>query len=178
MTTTPRIAARDTFAFDWYLFKVDLLMAGLPNSYVSTIRKDLRRELKEAAREQGMRAAIQDLGPAQVLAHNYREAYGRPVPRVWAGIIAFAVILYGWLLGVISLCEGLIASAEQLHVTTPTTVTHDWLFVHARLNATPEGIESFGFTLEGLGLIGFLATLIIVPFICAKGWRAWNKHQP
>ncbi|WP_019147101.1 hypothetical protein [Timonella senegalensis] len=173
MNEFPRMSVRDTLARDRYLFRLDLLLAGMPNKKVAEIRKDLRIELARAAQDGEFRQALAGLGPVNVLASNYLEAHGRKVPRVWAGLVAFAVLLYGWLLGVISLIEGLYSAADQIRPDATVEVVRNWLFVQARVVAGPEGVDSIGFSLSGWGLLGWLAVLVIVPLICASVWRAW-----
>lgn len=171
-----RLNAKETLAFDWYFFKLDLLLAGMPNKQVKEIKRDLKNAVLETATEgnKTIKEALADLGSTTSVASNYLEAFGRPVPRVWAGILAFAVLLYGWLLGVISLLEGMHDTARALEVSSSQTITSNWLFVSAFAEVGPTGIDGFGFTISGWNLLGFLAVMIIIPLMCARIWRVWR----
>ena len=175
--TEKRLSARDTFAMDWYFFKLDLLLAGLPNKQVKSINRDLKQSIAEAVAdgETTVSTALEDLGSTGFVAQNYLDAHGKPVPRVWAGIVAFAVLLYGWLLGVISLLEGMHDVASALVVSETQTITSNWLFVNAHVEVTPSGVDAFGFAMSGWNMVGFLAMLVVIPLISARIWRAWSK---
>lgn len=172
---THKLSARDTFALDWYFFKLDLLLAGMREKHAKAIKKELKAGVLESIADRPMKDALAELGPVNVLASNYLEAYGKPVPRVWAGIVAFGVLLYGWLLGVISILEGMHTTISALDVAAQQTVTKQWLLADIYAEVGPQGIESFGFEVQGWNLVLLLAVFIGIPLICARVWRAWKK---
>jgi hypothetical protein len=160
---------------EWYLFTLELHLAGMPDKKVKEIKQGLRGELTAAAQDVGMRGAIRQAGNVRVIAAEYLDAHGTKVPRVWAGSVALAVLLYGWLLAVISHLDGMINAVEQFDVVAPTTVTSTWLLSEFYVEVSDDGIEAFG-------LIGTTQTLVVtlsvfagISLIVARIWRVWIR---
>lgn len=160
---------------EWYLFKVTMVIAGLPGRHAKEIIAELRGEIDAAAADIGLKRALDQLGPARVLSHGYLDGYGKSVPRVYAGLIAFAVLLYGWLFGVISHLEGMVNVAGSLEVSEPRTITSQWLLNTFYVEVDAEGIGAFGFQSGTVSILVTLAIFVIVPLIFARFWRVWHK---
>lgn len=171
-TVSPvKLSAPDRFALNRYLTRLSLHIIGLPHRMEREIRHQLRIDISDAAAEQGMAQALQELGPPRVLAHEYLSAYGRPVPKLWTGIIVFALMLYGGLFAMISVLDGLIDGALAANPEATVEISKNWLASQAQVSFTDGVIDSMGFTITPLGI----ALLILVPLITARPWRALRK---
>ncbi len=160
---------------EWYLFTLELHLAGMPDKKVKEIKQGLRGELTAAAQDVGMRGAIRQAGNVRVIAAEYLDAHGTKVPRVWAGSIALAVLLYGWLLAVISHLDGMINAVEQFDVVAPTTVTSRWLLSEFYVEVSADGIEAFGLIGTTQTLVVTLAVFAVVSLAVARVWRVWIR---
>lgn len=174
---------------EWYLFKLVNILAGLPGKQAQQTVDSLRGELTTAAYEVGMKEAINQIGPARVLGQEYLDAHGKPVPRVYAGLIAFAILLYGWLFAVISHLEGMINTAQGFISATaatgesagsalaaePITLTSRWLLNDFYVTVSGSEVEAFGIKGDTLSLVVTLAVFIVIPLIFARVWRAWQR---
>lgn len=94
-------AARLTLPDRWrrwsYLQDVDLWLSVLPGARRRAILRELQAGLADAARERGMRAAIEDLGPARPLARGYLDVEPTDRPIWYQGAIAAMVVGFVWL---------------------------------------------------------------------------------
>lgn len=175
-TTTTRTRLTDTVRREAYLTRLSLFLDDLPRNRRRTIYRDLRADLAAAADEGGMAAAVRGLGPATVLAHGYREAEGRPLPRWTLGSLVAGGIATLWLLTTLTYAIGLLdASASALsRGAAPVTTTGSFLWTGITARATP---ESLSIESSGIGVLVMLAVCGIVAFLVARGWRAWRTEQ-
>ena len=97
-----------------YVIKVDFLAQDVPGGYRKEMRRELRSDLTTAAVDVGMSRAVEDLGPASVLADQFTVAEGRKLPHWWTGSITFAVILYAWVGMLAATADALTNAAAQL----------------------------------------------------------------
>ncbi len=173
--TESALSFTDKVRREWYLFVLDLQLAGMPSKKLTSIEQELRGELTAAARDVGMRQAIRQAGRPRVIAAEYLDAHGTKVPRVWAGSVALAVLLYGWLLAVISHLDGMISAVEQLDVTTPTTVTSRWLLSEFYVEVSADGIDAFGLIGTTQTIVVTIAVFAVVSLAVARIWRVWTR---
>jgi hypothetical protein len=173
-TTRDRTPATDVLRREAYLARLSLFLDDLPRARRRAIYRDLRAELSAAAQDGGMTAAVRDLGPAAVLAHEYREAEGRPLPRWTLGALVAGGVVVLWVFTTLTYAMGLLdasrsASAESDAAVT-TTGSYLWNDITARSSADSIWVESSG--------IGFLLMLVaygVITFVVARGWRAWQR---
>ncbi|MEP7793619.1 hypothetical protein [Sanguibacter sp. 25GB23B1] len=173
-TTRTRTPLVDVLRREAYLARLSLFMDDLPRARRRSIYRDLRAELTAAADDSGMTGAVRDLGPAAVLAHGYREAEGRPLPRWTLGALVAGGVVALWVFTTLTYAMGLLdasrsATAEG-DATVVTTGSYLWNDITARSSADSISVESTG--------IGFLLMLVaygVVTFVVARGWRAWTR---
>lgn len=169
-TTSPSIAAR--LQREWFLTKLSLHLEDIPSSDRRAIQADLRADLAEAAQAHGMRAAIIDLSPVAVLAHDYRTAQGRKLPQWWVGglvagflaaLAACMTLAYTWgLLDAVGGSAGAVTTAHGSFLGTRVSVE----------NAAGSLSASF----EGAGPLVGLVLCFAVFFVAARGWRLWARR--
>lgn len=168
---------RLTLADRWrryrYLFVLELYLDGLPRAQQRTILSDLKASLAEAARDVGMRQAVEDLGPARSLARDFQDAVDRPRPTwnigaltavlTW-GVLAFLALAY--IFGAIdALIQQGSGTAEINFLGLPMTA---W--------ASPKslGVEfSVGATRVPWAQ---LAVIGLAFAMGSKVWRLWVRH--
>lgn len=175
-TTTTRTTITDTVRREAYLARLSLFLDDLPRRRRRTIYRDLRADLTAAADESGMAAAVRGLGPASVLAHGYREAEGRPLPRWTLGSLVAGGIATLWLLTTLTYAFGLLDASSSAHTPggAPVTTTGSYLWTDITARATPEALSVES---SGVGLLVMLAVCGVVAFLVARGWRAWRSGR-
>lgn len=173
MTTdsTVKLSLLDKFALNRYLTRLSLHIIGLPHRMERDIRHQLRIDISDAAQDVGMAQALRNLGAPQVLAHEYLQAHGHPVPKVWTGLVVFALMLYGGLFAMISVIDGLIDGALAADPAATVEISKSWLASQAQVSFADGVTNSIGFTITPLGI----ALLILVPLIAARPWRALRR---
>lgn len=171
MTTvnTSRLSLVGKIRRDWYLTRLSVHIVGLPHRYEQSTRRQLRIDISDSAHDRGMSQALKELGPPRVLAHEFLEAYGRPVPKVWTGIVVFGLMLYGGLFALISVTEGLIDGALTADPNATLSVSKSWLGSMVEVDLTNGFLDSMGFTITPLAI----ALLIVVPLVSTQFWRVW-----
>ena len=172
---TAHLRLTDRLSREWYVIKVELLAQDVPSGYRKERRRELRSDLTAAAADVGMTQAVRDLGPASVLAHQLNLAEGRKLPRVWTGVITFAVILYAWAGMMMATSYALIEAARQLGGDRVVTVHASWVGTNVVVTNGPHHLSG---QLEVSGLT--LAFLIVVPLLAARTWRyrpAWLQRR-
>lgn len=164
--TARKLRLMDRVRRDWYVFKVDFHAQDVPGGYRKAMRRELRSDLTAAATDVGMSEALEDVGPASVLAHQYKLAEGRRLPHVWTGVIAFAIILYAWAGMVVAALNSLTDAATQLGGKGTVTVHTLWL-------GTTVSVTHGQRLLSGWVEFSWptLVVLIVVPLIAARAWR-------
>jgi hypothetical protein len=159
---------------EWYVVKVDFHAQDVPAGYRKELRRELRSDLVAAATDLGMSKAIRDVGPASVLAHQYKLAEGRRLPHVWTGIITFSILLYAWAGMAMAATNAITDGATQLGGDRTVTVHTTWLW--ANITVTQGERLSAGVELSW----PILVVLVIVPLIAARAWRyrpAWLQRR-
>ena len=172
---TAHLRLTDRLSREWYVIKVELLAQDVPSGYRKERRRELRSDLTAAAADVGMTQAVRDLGPASVLAHQLNLAEWRKLPRVWTGVITFAVILYAWAGMMMATSYALIEAARQLGGDRVVTVHASWVGTNVVVTNGPHHLSG---QLEVSGLT--LAFLIVVPLLAARTWRyrpAWLQRR-
>lgn len=164
----------DRLRRDWYVSKVDFHAQDVPAGHRKGLRRELRSDLTAAAGDVGMSRAVEDLGPASALAHEFVLAQGRRLPHVWTGILTFAVILFGWAGMVLATLNALTNAAEQIGGDRTVSVHADWLGTTITITHGP--------TLAGAIEFSFLtvAVFVLIPLIAARAWRyrpAWLQRR-
>ena len=169
-TTSPRII--DRLRREWFLTKLSLHLEDLPRRDRRAIYADLRADLTDAAHVHGMRGAIADLGPSALLAHDYRTAQGRKLPRWWvgglvAGFLA-ALMVFMLLAYTVGLLDAVAGSGG-----TMTSAEGSFFWTRVSVEYTPEALSS---SFEGVGpLVGLVLTFATF-FVAARGWRLWSRR--
>lgn len=172
MPTTTSPSPIDSLRREWFLTKLSFHLEDLPRRDRRAIYADLRADLTDAAREHGMRTAIADLGPSARLAHDYRAAQGRKLPRWWVGglvagflaaLLMFMLLAYSvGMLDAVASSDGAMTSADGSFFWTRVSVEY-----------TPEALSS---SFEGVGpLVGLVLTFATF-FVAARGWRLWSRR--
>lgn len=175
MTTadTRTLSFVDKIRRDWYLARLSLHIVGLPQKSEQSTRRQLRIDITDSAQDRGMSQALSELGPPRVLAHEFLEAYGRPVPKVWTGVVVFALMLYGGLFALISVMEGLISGALAADPNATASLSKSWLGSVVEVDIRNGLLDSMGFSITPLAL----GLLVLVPLLCTQFWRVWRKPQ-
>ncbi|XBH20602.1 hypothetical protein V5R04_10185 [Jonesiaceae bacterium BS-20] len=173
MTTVPtvKLSLPDKFAMNRYLTRLSLHIVGLPHRMERDIRHQLRIDITDAAQDIGMAQALKNLGTPRILAHDYLQAHGRPVPKVWTGLVVFALVLYGGLFAMISVLDGLIDGALAADPAATVAISKTWLLSTAEVQMTNGTLDNFGFTMTWWGLL----LLFLVPLVATRFWRVWTK---
>lgn len=174
-TTRARTPMTDVLRREAYLARLSFFMDDLPRARRRSIYRDLRAEVTAAAHDDGMTAAVRDLGPAAVLAHGYREAEGRPLPRWTLGALVAGGVVVLWVFTTLTYAMGLLdasraAVADGAPGVTTTTGTYLWNDITARSSVDAISVES-----SGVGFLLMLAVYGVVTFVVARGWRAWSR---
>ena len=149
----------------WYVTKVDFLAQDVPGGYRKGRRRELRSDLAAAATDVGMSQAIKDLGPASVLAHQFKLAEGRKLPHWWTGVITFTIVLYAWVGMAMATVNALTNAAEQLAGDRTVTVHSAWL--GANVTVTHGELLSAGVGFSLLTVVVF----IVISLVAARVWR-------
>lgn len=170
-TTTRDLRPLDKVRRSWFLARLSMRLVGLPGRMERDIRSQLKVDITDAATEHGMAQALAQLGRPHILAEEYLSAHGRPVPKVWTGIVVFALITYGGLFAMISVIEGLVDGALAANPAATVEISKTWLLSRAEVKMTDGILDSLGFTLTGWGLL----VLFLVPLVCTRFWRMWAK---
>ena len=175
MTTvnTSKLSTVDRIRRDLYLTRLSVHIVGLPHKAEQSTRRQLRIDISDSAQDRGMSQALNELGPPRVLAHEFLEAYGRPVPKVWTGVVVFGLMLYGGLFALISVMEGLISGALAADPNATLSMSKPWLGSMVEVDITNGLLDSMGFTITPLAI----AILILVPLACTQFWRVWMKPK-
>lgn len=173
MPTTTRAPLADTIRREWFLTTLSLHLEDLPGRDRRAIHADLRADLADAARAQGMRAAIADLGPAATLAQGYRTAQGRKLPRWWVGGLAAGItavlgtsMLLAYTLGLLDAVES--AAGDM------TTAHGSFFWTQVSVENTSGALSA---SFEGTGPLIGLALFFTVFFVAARGWRLWTRRS-
>ena len=172
-STSTRVPVTDLLRREAYLTRLSFFMDDLPRSRRRAIYRDLRADLTAAASDDGMTAAVRDLGPAAVLAHGYREAEGRPLPRWTLGSLVAGGVAALWILTTLAYAMGLLdapASAGTSDDRVTTTGSFLWNDITAHSSPAALWVES-----SGVGFLVMLAVCGVVAFLVARGWRAWQR---
>lgn len=174
MTATRTRSLVDTLRREAYLTRLSLFLDDLPRARRRAIYRDLRTELTAAAGDTGMAAAVRDLGPASVLAHGYRDAEGRPLPRWTLGALAAGSVAILWVLTTLTYAMGLLDAAGSARApgaaATITTGTFLWNDIRTSSSAAALSVES-----TGPGFLVMIAVCAVVAFTVARGWRSWRR---
>jgi hypothetical protein len=165
----------DRIRRDWYVLKVDFHAQDVPGGYRKGLRRELRSDLTAAAADVGMSKAVEDLGPASALAHQFKLAEGRKLPHVWTGIITFTIITYAWAGMMMATVNALTDAAEQLGGGRNVDVQSTWLGATATVTHGDSLSAGIDFSLLTV------AVIIGISLIAARAWRyrpAWlQRHQ-
>ncbi len=172
---TTHLRLTDRIRREWYVSKVDFLAQDVPGGYRKGLRQELRSDLSAAAADVGMSQAVQDLGPASVLAYQFKLAEGRKLPHVWTGMITFTIMLYAWAGMAMATMNALTDAAEQLGGGRTVTVHSTWLGAAVTVSQGSRLISgSIAFS-----LLTF-AVMIVVSLLAARIWRyrpAWLQRR-
>jgi hypothetical protein len=174
-STTARLSLTDRLQREWYVTKVDFLAQDVPSGERKARRRELRSDLAAAAADVGMSRAIQDLGPASVLAHELKLAEGRKLPHVWTGVITFGILLYAWAGMLAAVTYALMEAAEQLALGRTVTIHATWLGATATITHG-QRVLSAQWTFSIL----LPLVLIAVSLAAARAWRyrpAWLQRR-
>lgn len=156
----------DRIRREWYVTKVDFLAQDVPGGYRKGRRRELRSDLAAAATDAGISQAIKDLGPASVLAHQFKLAEGRKPPHWWTGVVTFTIVLYACVGMAMATANALTDAAEQL--AGDRTVT-----VHSAMLGAKVTVTNGGRTLSAAVDFSLLtvAVFIVISLIAARAWR-------
>lgn len=168
---TSTLSPVDKVRRGWYLARLSMRLVGLPHRMERDIRHQLKVDITDAAADQGMQQALAQLGRPHILADEYLNAHGRPVPKVWTGIVVFALITYGGLFAMISVMDGLIDGALAADPAATVDISKSWLLSTAEVSMTNGVLDSIGFTMTGWGL----ALIVLAPLASTRFWRIWSK---
>jgi len=170
-----RLRLIDRIRCGWYVTKVDFLAQDVPGGYRKERRRELRSDLAAAATDVGMSQAIRDLGPASVLAHQFKLAEGRKLPHWWTGVVTFTILLYAWVGMAMATANALTNAAEQLAGDQTVTVHSAWLGANV---AVTNGARSLSAGVDFSLLT--VAVFIAISLIAARVWRyrpAWLQRR-
>jgi hypothetical protein len=92
----------DRLRIERVVWTVDILVSDLPGRSQRAVRNELRDNLRAAAAEGGVSAAVRGLGSLRRLAAGYLDAeYGENGPRPrWLNGLTWAITLYLFFLGI------------------------------------------------------------------------------
>lgn len=174
MTTTHIRPLIEVLRREAYLTRLSFSLEDLPRGRRRAIYRDLRTELTAAAGDIGMAAAVRDLGPASALAHAYRDAEGRPLPRWTLGALVAGSVAILWVLTTLTYAMGLLDAAGSARgpgtAATTTTGTFLWNDIRTSSSAAALSVES-----TGPGFLVMIAVCAVVAFTVARGWRSWRR---
>ncbi|MFT3876510.1 MAG: hypothetical protein QM708_08830 [Propioniciclava sp.] len=151
-----------------YLQDVDLWLSPLSGRQRRTIKDELKRNLAEAAGENGMAEAIAELGTARSLARAYLDEEPRRGPNWFAGAIG-AVITFG--LGLYAVMIYTFGMLDALGASGGGTATVDALGVRIdAINTAHEISANYG----GFSWVWLLA-VVLVWLVSARAWRLFAR---
>lgn len=154
---------------EWYLTRLSMLLEDLPGRDRRAIERDLRADLAIAAQDRGMRIALTDLGPVPVLAHEYRQAQGRRLPRWWTGARVMGSLVVLASIAILAYTLGLLDAAAS----GTGTASGRFLWTDVDVTRTPDALAA---SFTGDGPLLALPLSLVVFFVAARGWRAWTSR--
>lgn len=171
MSTATSTSLSDRLRREAYLLRLSWFVQDLRRRDRRSIYADLRASLDDAAAREGMAGAVRGLGPASALGAGYRDAQDRRLPRWMSGVTAFAVVLYAYVLGILSYASGMVSAAEQ-HGSGEVATAGRWLLTDVEVVSGP---GTLGATLSGSPALVVLLALVLFGF--ARGWRLWTGRR-
>lgn len=152
-----------------YLQDVDLWLSALPGPRRRAICRELRANLADAAQDIGMRAAIDELGPARDLARYYLDGEPRNRPIWYQGAIAALAVLVLSAAGFAVYTAGMLAA-----VSDSGAELAEGLFLGVRIVAESSA-DRLGAQFQGFSWPSLVGCLIAW-LLGARVWRL-RRHR-
>lgn len=166
----------DLLRIERAVWKVDTYVQALPGRSRRAIRRELRMNLRESAREMGAGEAIRRLGDLRRLSTGYLDAEygdGGPRPQILTGVswmVALSVVIVvATIVGFDSFMDGLEAGHPE--PGTYTWQSAAWLGLDGEVTYDDQGFAGFRLSLSLLYALYFIAAFLL-------GSRLWRAIRP
>ncbi|HLS14225.1 MAG TPA: hypothetical protein VK095_06895 [Beutenbergiaceae bacterium] len=170
-STTSRPSLSERWQRHWYLSRVVLWLDPMPRKRRKHVLRELKANLGVAAAEDGMAAAISDLGKPRALARQYLETEPQQRPTFHHGVAAVTVALVVWVYAFAVYIFGSIDTLLAAGLTDPVQIS--FLGVQITTEAHDEYLAA-GFT--GISWVSLIAFLVIF-LAFARIWRLFRRTE-
>jgi hypothetical protein len=167
--TTHRLTLGDRWRRWSYLQDVEMWLSALPGSRRRSILRELHAGLQDASAERGMRAAIEDLGPARPLARGYLEVEPTDRPVWYQGAIAAMVVGGLWLFATAVYTFGML---DALLDAGADGATSSFLGLQIVADTSPGTLSA---EFDGFSWPGLIA-VVLAWFLGARAWRLARRR--
>lgn len=165
------LSAGDRWKRYWYLGWVDTWLWTMPRRRRKAVLAELKQNLSIAAADDGMDAAIDQLGRPRALATQYLEGEPRQGPLWTYGFIAALIVFFAWVYATTIYVFGSLDALSAASVNESVDVGFLGLDIVAESSDSRLGATFSGFSWPAL-------TAVIVGFLLfARVWRLGRRRR-
>ena len=168
--TRSSLTLRERWQRYWYLLHVEMWLDPMPRNRRKPVLRELKANLTAAAAEDGMNAAISDLGRPRALARQYLETEPRMRPTFYQGVFAVTAAIGLWVYALMIYVFGSLDTLLALDQTAPAEISFLGISITTEAHA-----EYLGATFSGFSWISLIAFVVIF-LLFSRIWRLARRR--